>query len=356
MIEHIDCLPDTATVEVIERAKEDYEESPELVMQEKDTENSQDIVFVAAINSPRAQDSTDPTNLRTMQSPTESLIGYINAQHSSHKKSPKANLNSNKKVSSNVKSPKLLTMDQHTNLENYRKNWDIQMKSFNLQQLNECVMTNSVVGEVVITGSTKMKRTRRRAAAPNVGRGKPRKRVEVKIPHIQPSFSNFTPAEEQSSPPKEIKTYSRNINRQAGLPSQVGHTVFTDPDTSIRNSQLIDDQGTSFQNNQMIHDPRTFQNNQTTNDPGTTLKNNQTITDPGTILDNNQMILDTANPSLYNRTILDPTSSFPNSQAITLDTCSTNPSSPVSTSFVFTKSPNNENILHLFMVSPQHSY
>lgn len=345
MVEHIDCLPDTATVEVIERAKEDYEESPEPVIQQKATEKTQDIVFVAAINSPRAQDSTDPTHLRTMQSP----IAYIvdDAQHSSNKKSPaRENLNSNKKVSSNVKSPKLLAMDQHTVLENC----DIQMKCLGLQQPNECVMTNSVVSEVVITGSTKMKRTRRRAAAPNVGRGKPRKREVVEMPHIQPSFTNFTPKEEQSSPPKKIKTYSRNISRQAGSPSHVDHTVSMDTGTSIQNSQLVDDRGTSFQNNQM--NPRTFQDNQTTNDPGTTFQTNQTISDPGTILDNNQMIVP-ANPSLYNRTILDPTVSFPNSQAITLDTCSTDPSSNV---MIFTKSPNNENILHLFMLSPQHSY
>ncbi|KAG8191200.1 hypothetical protein JTE90_011883 [Oedothorax gibbosus] len=220
---------------------------------------------------------------------------------------------------------------------------------------------------------------------PNLAQVKRRPGVETEVPQVKPSFSNFTPKENSSNPSKPIITrpfeplwtYSRNIKRKGEtvLPLQADDEVIIV--NSDQSAQEKDNLKTSFQNNSV---PGTsFNNNSISGSslqnnvpaqtlpknnsfagislpvPGTSFETNQTILNLESSTDSQQQVLEPTSFPENNQTILSSTLSFPNSQAITLDSDGTSTDPPPV--MIFTKSPNNENILHLFMVqSPKPCY
>ncbi|GFS49311.1 transcription factor TFIIIB component B [Trichonephila inaurata madagascariensis] len=192
------------------------------------------------------------------------------------------------------------------------------------------LLTDAVISEVV-TSDKRMLRSRKRTVLPNVVKGSKRPGVfQKKQPSIQPSFTSFTPVDEEVQQPV-VKTYSEHLEMETLQSSPLHVPIEISANFSIQNS----------------HSEVT--RTSTPNPSNSTFGSTEILT----ISDDNEASqVSSTNVPIHSSTVTEvPQTSTDLSLSVPLtNTINLTPEHNSDSSVVIlTQSPGNENVLHVFM-------
>ncbi|GFY33793.1 transcription factor TFIIIB component B [Trichonephila clavipes] len=201
------------------------------------------------------------------------------------------------------------------------------------------LLTDAVISEVV-TSDKRMLRSRKRTVLPNVVKGSKRPGVfQKKQPSVQPSFTSFTPVDEEVQQPV-VKTYSEHLEMETLRSSPLHVPIEISANFSIQNSH-----------SEVTRTYSASMPNKPPNPSGSTYGSTEILT----ISDDNEASqVSSTNVPIHSSTLPEvPQTSTDLSLSVPLidpNTMNlTTEHNSDSSVVILTQSPGNENVLHVFM-------